>query len=105
MPSERGVSFRPLARFDLIALHDYIADASGAGVALRYVERVEAACRSLALFPHRGTFHPDLGGGVRLLGFERRVTIVFRVGDLDVEILRVLYGGRDLDGALGAPSP
>jgi hypothetical protein len=30
------------------------------------------------------------------MGFERRVTILFRVGEERVEILRILYGGRDL---------
>lgn len=33
----RRVAFRPVARADLIALYDYIADAGGADVALRYV--------------------------------------------------------------------
>jgi len=30
------------------------------------------------------------------MGFERRVTILFRVEDERVDILRILYGGRDL---------
>jgi plasmid stabilization system protein ParE len=34
------------------------------------------------------------------MGFERRATILFRVGEDTVEILRILYGGRDLSPAL-----
>lgn len=30
------------------------------------------------------------------MGFEHRATILFRVGEDQVEILRILYGGRDL---------
>lgn len=31
------------------------------------------------------------------MGFERRATILFSVGEEKVEILRVYYGGQDLD--------
>jgi plasmid stabilization system protein ParE len=34
------------------------------------------------------------------MGFERRATILFRVGKDKVEILRILYGGRDLTPVL-----
>jgi len=34
------------------------------------------------------------------MGFERRVSILFRVGDDVVEILRVLYGGQDIQSVL-----
>jgi hypothetical protein len=30
------------------------------------------------------------------MGFERRVTILFRVGENQVDFLSILYGGRDL---------
>jgi len=31
------------------------------------------------------------------MGFERRATILFRVGEDKAEILRVYYGGQDLE--------
>jgi len=34
------------------------------------------------------------------MGFERRVTILFKVGKERVEILRILYGGRNLEPQL-----
>jgi len=37
---------------------------------------------------------------LRTVGFERRATIVFRVEKDAVDIVRILYGGRDLEMAL-----
>ena len=34
------------------------------------------------------------------MGFERRATIVFEVRKTDVRIVRVIYGGQDLERAL-----
>jgi toxin ParE1/3/4 len=73
---------------------------SGARVADAYLTRIETAVHALGEFPHRGTRHDELGPGFRTIGFERRVTIVFRVLSVEVEILHVLYGGRDLDSAV-----
>ncbi|WP_414692346.1 type II toxin-antitoxin system RelE/ParE family toxin [Phenylobacterium sp.] len=101
MPSANRVRFRPEARGDLLALHDYIADRSGGAVAGRYIERIETACLGLADFPIRGTRLETPGGDLRIIGFERRATIVFRLLGDDVQIVRVLYGGRDVEATLG----
>lgn len=42
----------------------------------------------------------DLFPGLRVVGFERRVTIAFHVGADTVTFLRILYGGRDIDTLL-----
>ncbi|WP_292271558.1 hypothetical protein [Mesorhizobium sp.] len=44
-----------------------------------------------------------LGAGVRIVGFERRASILFRVSGETVQVLRVLYGGQDYpaDAKLG----
>jgi toxin ParE1/3/4 len=42
----------------------------------------------------------DLRPGLRTVGFEGRVTIAFHVDPNTVTIDRILYGGRDLDGAV-----
>jgi plasmid stabilization system protein ParE len=49
------------------------------------------------MFPERGTLRDDLEPGLRLLGFERRAVILFRVLRTEVEVIRVLYGGRELE--------
>lgn len=90
------VSFRPRARKDFIALYRYIAKRSSARIAGGYILRIEKACETLASFPERGTTLGSFPHGLRKIGFERRVTILFRVGQDRVDILRILYGGREI---------
>jgi toxin ParE1/3/4 len=97
------VRFRPSARADLFSLYGYIAARSGRDRAGRYIDRIEAACLRLGSFPQRGRQHDELGHGMRMIGFERRVAILFQVAPGRVEIVRVLYGGRDLKAALRTP--
>jgi toxin ParE1/3/4 len=55
---------------------------------------------ALAEFPERGTRRDDLARGLRTIGFERRVTIAFRVVRTRVEIVTIAYGGRDFESDL-----
>ncbi len=89
------VTFRPAAEADLFALYRYIAGESGAARAGDYVSRIEEACMALATFPKRGTRRDDIAPGLRTIGFERRVTIAFRVLEDVVEIVTIAYAGRD----------
>jgi toxin ParE1/3/4 len=95
----RRVVFSPEARTDLRQLYLYIAGRSGDARALAYVERIEAFCLGFADFPERGTRRDDLHSGLRTTGFERRVTLAFTAAADTVTILRILYGGRDLERA------
>jgi toxin ParE1/3/4 len=94
------VILSPLAEADLEAIVDWIADQSSIQTARGFVGRIEQRIFSLRQFPVRGTQRDDLAAGVRILGVERRVTIVFRIDDKTVIVERVLYGGRDLERAL-----
>ena len=94
------VEFRPKAEADLFDLYRYIAAESGRAVAGAYIDRIEAACLSLETFPERGARRDDLRPGLRIMGFERRATIVFHLADDAVVIVRILYGGRDYERAL-----
>jgi toxin ParE1/3/4 len=90
-----NVEFRPAAQDDLITLYLYIAEQSGRTRASAYIDRIEAACMALATFPERGSVRNDLVPNLRIIGFERRVSIAFIVkGDI-VEIQRIFYGGQD----------
>ncbi|MER9414078.1 type II toxin-antitoxin system RelE/ParE family toxin [Mesorhizobium sp. M0589] len=89
------VVFRPAAQADLLAIYSYIENDSGAARAGGYIDRIEAACLALATFPERGTVREAIGPGIRVIGFERRASILFRVEGNRVLILRVLYGGQD----------
>jgi len=94
------VRFRPRAEEDLFRIYRYIAERAGAETAAGYVDRITAACLALDHAPLRGTRRDDLRPGIRTMGFEHRATIVFQVTGRNVEVVRVLYGGRDLERAL-----
>jgi toxin ParE1/3/4 len=90
------VHFLAEAVADLDSLFSYVAEKSSYEVADGYLERLELFCRSLETFPRRGTKIQGRVAGLRAMGFERRATVLFRVGKERVEILRILYGGRAL---------
>ena len=87
--------YNSLARADLLKLYSYIEERSGAAIAGAYLERIEALCASLDAMPHRGVDRSTIGRGLRTVALERRVQIVYRVTPGQVEVLRVLYAGRD----------
>ncbi|MTJ83970.1 MAG: type II toxin-antitoxin system RelE/ParE family toxin [Telmatospirillum sp.] len=92
------VVFSPEAENDLLELYLYIAERTGSAHAVAYIERLERYCKSFEEFPERGTSRDDLFPGLRVVGFERRVSIAFHVNADTVTFDRLLYGGRDLDG-------
>lgn len=96
----RTVSFAPEAEADLGSIYEGIADRAGPNVALGYVERLHGSCLSLGLASERGTRRDDIRPGLRTIGFERRVTIAFKVDPGSVLVLRLFYGGQDWETAL-----
>lgn len=94
------VVFRRHAEKRLTELGLYIAGQAGTEVANRYLDRIYAACMALATFPERGRRRDDILPGLRVVGFERRVSIAFRVLKTRVEIVTIAYGGRDFETEL-----
>ncbi|HUY80837.1 MAG TPA: type II toxin-antitoxin system RelE/ParE family toxin [Acidobacteriaceae bacterium] len=94
------VVYSKRAEADFLSIYRFIAASSGYERALNYTARIRAFCLSLETFPERGVSWKHLASGLRVVGFERRVSIAFRVTADAVTILRVLYGGRDLNRAL-----
>jgi toxin ParE1/3/4 len=92
---QRAVIFSDQANIDLRDIYNWLADQAGPFVALAYVERISAFIHRLDLASERGTRRNDLMPGLRIIGFERRVTIAFTVDQNAVTILRVFYGGKD----------
>ena len=75
------------------------------GFPLAYTARTEADSLAwrrqfLQTFPERGTRRDRIRPGLRTMGFERRATIAFMVGDDEVLIVRVFYGGQHFEPAL-----
>jgi len=64
-------------------------------IAFGYVTRIEAFCQRRGIASKRGLSRDDIRPGLRILGFERRMTIAFIVEPDRVVILRLFYGGRD----------
>jgi len=92
---QRQVKISEAANLDLIDLYDWIANAAGPDTAISYIERLESYCIGFDLASERGTPRDDVRPGLRVVGFERRVTIAFMVEENRVVILRIFYGGRD----------
>lgn len=85
---------------DLDNLFTYIELQASAEKAEKYLKRIEQFCTTFKTFPERGTRVPGRIKNVRIVGFERRVAIIFRVHTQEVHIHRILYGGRDLTSVL-----
>jgi toxin ParE1/3/4 len=94
------VRFLAAAAADLDELFSHIAKESSPETAGRYLNRLEQFCLSLSTLPARGTAVSGRVPGLRRMGFERRATVLFRVSEDRVEILRILYGGRNLAPAM-----
>jgi toxin ParE1/3/4 len=95
------VQLSPNARADLKELREYIALKATPRTAANYIRRLRKFSQELAIAPHRGEQREDLRPGLRTIGFEGRVSILFAVFDEEriVEIESFLYGGRSLEKA------
>lgn len=92
---ERRVVFAPKAVHDLNELYDWISSQASPTVAMGYLERVEVFCRRLSVGSERGHLRSDIRPGLRIIGFERRLTIAFVVQEETVTVLRVFTAGRN----------
>jgi len=91
----RRVTFGPEADADLQAIFDRIADDASPSIAWRYMGRLRRWLDGFDLASERGTRRDDIRAGVRIVGFERRLTVTFMVSETEVTILRVFYAGQD----------
>ena len=91
--------FSRRALTDLDAIYDWIVENAGRKTADRYTERLRSFCLRLTHYPMRSEVRDDILPGVRLIGFEKSITLVFVVdedGD-EVRILRLLYRGQRIE--------
>ncbi|CAN5379610.1 hypothetical protein BH10PSE7_BH10PSE7_22810 [soil metagenome] len=96
----RGVIFSPEAQDDLSRLYEWISEAAGEAIADAYIDRLERYCLGFDLASERGLLREDIRPGLRIVGFERRITIAFMVDETSATILRLFYGGRNWEEAL-----
>ena len=97
----RRVVFSKVASEHLLEIAHWIGEAASYAVAIRYVERVEAYLYNFDIFAERGTRCDDIRQGLRIIGFERRLTIAFTVDAESVIILGIYCSGQDWASALG----
>lgn len=94
----RRVVRRPKARFDLLAMFNYIADNAGEGRAEQYLRRVNDALSYLAQHPLMGRARPEVEEGIRSFPFEAYVIFYLPLED-GVELVRVIHSALDLERA------
>jgi toxin ParE1/3/4 len=94
------VVFTPEAEAQLLELYSYIATEASPEIAARFTDGIVAHCESLSIFPNRGKQREDIRPGLRITGYRRRVAIAFHVGEDQVNIIGVFYGGQDYDSVL-----
>jgi len=88
------VVFSPKAARDLDRIEAYISRVRSPRIAETYVAAIYNRCKRIALAPHQGTLQRRGRAGLRITGFEHRVSIYFHLKDETVIILSVAYGGR-----------
>ena len=92
---QRQVIYTPAAQTDLLQLLDRLLEIAGPAVAFPYVGRLQTFIDGLEYGSQRGTLRKDVSRGLRVIGFERRVSIAFKVYDNDVVIVRIFSGGQN----------
>ena len=91
----RAVEFSTEARADLIAIYDYVDSVAGETVATGYTDRVEKFIMNLGLASERGQLRSEVRANLRIIGFERRLTVAFTVSETSITILRIFSGGQN----------
>lgn len=84
------------AEGDLKSIYNWIAERAAPATARGYIDRILGFLAGFNLFPERGAVRDDVLPGLRVVGFERRVSIAFVIEDDEVVVLRILYAGREL---------
>jgi toxin ParE1/3/4 len=85
------------AEADLQGMFVFISAHASAAVARGYINRLLKYLEGFSTFPERGSLRPDIRPGLRIIGFERRISVAFVVEENEVVILRLLYAGRQFD--------
>lgn len=86
------------AELDLAHIYRFVRGKSASvEVARTYVRRIRAFLAGFDTFPERGSLRGHVRQGLRVVGFERRVSVAFVVEPTEVVILRVLYAGQQFD--------
>jgi toxin ParE1/3/4 len=90
------VTYRPDALDDIDSIFLYVLAASQHfPTAQRFTDRLVDRCESIGDAPFGGVARPDLGADIRMIPFEDRAVILYRITDNAAEVVNVFYQGRD----------
>ncbi|MDR9780471.1 type II toxin-antitoxin system RelE/ParE family toxin [Rhizobium redzepovicii] len=96
------------AELDLAQIYSFVRRKSASSVVARnYVTRIKIFVSGFETYPERRTIREDLRPGLRIVGFERRVSVAFIVETAEVVVLRILYAGQQFEideMSISAPS-
>ena len=84
------VRYNQAAEADLLRIQNYLERKASQQTVDQYLLRLTDYIATLSYSPDRGTIHAR---GVRVIGFERRVSIAFRRKAAEITILRIRYAG------------
>lgn len=86
------------AELDLARIYGFVRRKSSSSVVARnYVARIKTFVDGFETYPERGSVHDDVRPGLRIVGFERRVSVAFVVEFAEVVVLRILYAGQQFE--------
>jgi toxin ParE1/3/4 len=86
------------AETDLAQIYRFVRRRSGSTrIARAYIARIRAFLQAFDPFPQRGSMRDTIRPGLRVIGFERRVSVAFIVEAQGTVVLRILYAGRQFD--------
>jgi toxin ParE1/3/4 len=96
----RRVVIARTALTDLAKIGRWITEAGAPVTAKRYVQRIKTKVAGLSDASGAGRAFEADGSELRVIGFERRIMIAYRVEKTRIIVTRVFYGGQDWERAL-----
>ncbi|MBY3380815.1 type II toxin-antitoxin system RelE/ParE family toxin [Rhizobium laguerreae] len=83
------------AELDLAGIYNFVRKTSASSIVARdYVARIKTFVSGFEAHPERGSVRDHVRPGLRIVGFERRVSVAFVVEPTEVVVLRILYAGQ-----------
>ncbi|MEO1746275.1 MAG: type II toxin-antitoxin system RelE/ParE family toxin [Pseudomonadota bacterium] len=89
------VAYSETSQADISNIYFNIAKTVGPKAARAFVARLKAFCNAFDIAPNRGTLQTDIQHDLRIVGFERSITVAFRIKDDRVEFLRFFAKGTN----------
>ncbi|MGL4490448.1 MAG: type II toxin-antitoxin system RelE/ParE family toxin [Rhizobiaceae bacterium] len=95
------VRLRAQALEDIKDIFDWIVkETNHHSAAEQFINRIYDRCESIGEFPLKGIARDDLKLGIRVLNFERKAVIAYRLLTGEIEVTNIFYGGRDWEAAM-----